>query len=125
MIPAGWKIAPLEELADVDRGRFSARPRNDPQYYDGHIPFVQTGDVSGSGRYLRQFSQTLNERGLAVSRLFPAGTILITIAANIGDTAITPFDVAFPDSVVGVQAFDSTDNEWLCPSSDILRQMAA
>jgi type I restriction enzyme S subunit len=113
MIPHSWKICQLEDLANVERGRFSARPRNDPQYYGGHIPFVQTGDVSGSGRYLRQFSQTLNERGLAVSKLFPAGTILVTIAANIGDTAITPFAVAFPDSVVGIQVFDCADNEWL------------
>lgn len=114
MVPKEWHTTTLEALATVERGKFSARPRNDPQYYGGSIPFVQTGDVSTSGMYLKRHSQTLNERGLAVSRLFPASTILVTIAANIGDVAIAPYEVAFPDSVVGVQARpDKCDPIWL------------
>ena len=35
-------------------------------------------------------------------QLFPAGIIALTIAANIGNTAITTFPVCFPDSVVGI-----------------------
>jgi type I restriction enzyme S subunit len=38
---------------------------------------------------------------LAQSRLWPAGTMCITIAANIADTALLGFDACFPDSVVG------------------------
>jgi len=114
MVPENWRTTTLDDLAVVERGKFSARPRNDPQYYGGSIPFVQTGDVSTSGMYLKQHSQSLNEKGLAVSRLFPASTILITIAANIGDVAIAPYDVAFPDSVVGIQARpDKCDPVWL------------
>ena len=47
------------------------------------------------------YRQTLNERGLAVSRMFPAGTLVMTIAANIGDVAVLDFEACFPDSVVG------------------------
>jgi len=102
MVPKGWKIKRLDEISLVKRGKFSARPRNDPQYYDGDIPFVQTGDVSKSGVTLKKHSQHLNLKGLTVSTLFPKGTILITIAANIGDCTIAPYEVAFPDSLVGV-----------------------
>ena len=35
------------------------------------------------------------------SRLWPSGTICITIAANIADTAILSYPACFPDSVVG------------------------
>ena len=42
------------------------------------------------------------EMWVSISRLFPAGTIVITIAANIGETAITDYAVAFPDSLVGI-----------------------
>jgi len=41
---------------------------------------------------------------LAQSRLWPAGTLAITIAANIAETAILTFPACFPDSVVGFTA---------------------
>ena len=114
MVPKGWYEHTLDELALVERGKFSARPRNDPRYYGGHMPFVQTGDVTSSGTYLNGFSQTLNEAGVGVSKVFPKDTILITIAANIGDTAITVFEVACPDSVVAIQPYkDVADVYWL------------
>lgn len=114
MIPEGWRLCTLSELAVVERGKFSARPRNDPRYYGGETPFVQTGDVSSSGTYLERFSQTLNSDGVKVSKVFGKGSILLTIAANIGETAIASFDVACPDSVVAVQPIDGEVNTfWL------------
>jgi type I restriction enzyme S subunit len=113
MVPNGWEVKNLEDLASVERGKFSARPRNDPKYYGGEIPFVQTGDIAGAKTYLKSYSQTLNEEGLKVSRLFPKNTILITIAANIGDVAITSFDVACPDSLVAIQPKEGTNVIWL------------
>lgn len=41
---------------------------------------------------------------MAQSRLWPAGTLAITIAANIAETAILTFPACFPDSVVGFTA---------------------
>ena len=113
MVPEGWKIKALSDIAAVERGKFSVRPRNDPQYYGGTIPFIQTGDVATSDGRITSYSQTLNERGLAVSRLFPKGTIFITIAANIGNAAIAEFDTACPDSIVAVQPTDDTSIIWL------------
>ncbi len=98
-----WSEVILDDLAEVERGKFSVRPRNDPRYFGGKMPFVQTGDVTGSDVYLKGFSQTLNEDGIKVSKVFPEDTILITIAANIGDTTITQYPVACPDSVVAIQ----------------------
>ncbi len=98
-----WSAVTLEHLAEVERGKFSVRPRNDPRYFGGEMPFVQTGDVTGSNVYLKGYTQTLNEDGIRVSKVFPADTILITIAANIGDTTITLYPVACPDSVVAIQ----------------------
>jgi type I restriction enzyme S subunit len=102
-IPTEWAIRSLSELASVNRGKFTIRPRNDPRYYGGPYPFIQTGDVAfAAGRVLTKYSQTLNELGLTVSRLFPAGTIMVTIAAHIADTCILGIPVCAPDSLVGV-----------------------
>ena len=103
----------LDDIARIERGRFSPRPRNDPRYYGGNIPFVQTGDVSRAGTYIQEYSQTLNEEGLAVSKLFPKKTILMTIAANVGDVAILDFDSACPDSLVAFTPKEGVSNKWL------------
>lgn len=97
-----WEVSTLEDVAKVDRGKFSIRPRNDPRYFGGDMPFVQTGDIAKANLYLEEFSQTLNSDGIKVSRVFPKNTILMTIAANIGDVAISKFSVACPDSLVGI-----------------------
>lgn len=101
---ASGHLVPLKYLTRIERGVFSHRPRNDPAFYDGPHPFIQTGDVARARKYVDSWTQTLNDRGLAVSRKFPAGTLTMVIAANIGDVGITTFDACFPDSVVGIQA---------------------
>ena len=101
-IPKGWKVCALETVAQIERGKFAHRPRNDPRFYGGEFPFVQTGDITAAqGEVFSNYSQTLNARGAAVSRSFPENTIAITIAANIADTGILGIPMYFPDSVVG------------------------
>lgn len=102
-LPRAWKMTTLGSVASVERGKFTHRPRNDPRFYGGDSPFIQTGDVTGArGGLLRTYSQTLNEKGVGVSKQFPQGAIAVTIAANIADTCILASPMYFPDSVVGV-----------------------
>lgn len=112
-IPESWGLVGLEDIATIERGKFSHRPRNAPELYGGDIPFIQTGDVVNSVGKVTKYSQTLNERGLAVSRIFSAGTIVMTIAANIGATAILDFDSCFPDSLVGITPTNDIDSVFL------------
>src|ERR1019366_1067645 len=56
-VPEEWEIIPLGDLARVERGKFSHRPRNDPRFYGGTHPFVQTGDVASSGGRITTYSQ--------------------------------------------------------------------
>jgi len=101
----GWEPKPLREAAEIARGKFAHRPRNDPYFYGGDIPFIQIGDISSSNLYIRQHSQTLNQEGLKISRMFPRGTVVIAITgATIGATGILDFDSCFPDSIVGITA---------------------
>jgi type I restriction enzyme S subunit len=91
----------LDDLGYVGRGKSKHRPRNDPTLYGGAYPFVQTGDVKEADLWLTHHTQTYNETGLAQSKLWPVGTLCITIAANIAETAILNFPACFPDSIVG------------------------
>jgi type I restriction enzyme S subunit len=103
-LPNGWIWTTLPQLGELNRGKSKHRPRNDPKLYGGKYPFVQTGDIRHANGILRTYNQTYSEDGLKQSRLWKAGTLCITIAANIAETAILGFDACFPDSVVGFVA---------------------
>ena len=108
-----WPIVPLEATCEIQRGKFSHRPRNEPRFYGGKYPFIQTGDVVQANGGKITFTQTLNEEGLSVSKLFQPPVVVITIAANIGDTAVLDFPSCFPDSVVGLTPKPGTDVRFL------------
>lgn len=105
--PLGWKQVKLEDLGEVNRGRSRYRPRYAEHLYGGKYPFIQTGDIKSSNGKITTYQQTYSEAGLAQSRLWPCGTMCITIAANIAETAILTFPACFPDSVVGFIADNS------------------
>ena len=101
---AKYRSDNLIKSCSINRGRFGHRPRNDPRFYNGEYPFIQTGDIvkASDNNSPIQYTQTLNDRGLKTSRLFQPPKLLFTIAANIGDTAILDYPSCFPDSVVAV-----------------------
>ena len=106
----GWKRLQLSELGELKRGVSKHRPRNAPELLGGIYPLIQTGDVANSDLYIKEYSQTYSEIGLRQSKMWPKGTLCITIAANIAKTAILGFDACFPDSVVGFWANEKTNN---------------
>lgn len=108
-----WEEIPFEKLGKLERGRSKHRPRNDKRLFGGKYPFIQTGDVAGAGMYVTSHKQTLSEFGFEQSRMFPKGTLCITIAANIGDAAILSYDCCFPDSVVGFTPGEKCLNKYM------------
>ncbi|EPY00972.1 restriction modification system DNA specificity domain-containing protein [Magnetospirillum fulvum MGU-K5] len=109
----GWDVGKLGDVGILERGVSKHRPRNDPILLGGSYPLIQTGDIANADGYVRDFSATYSEVGLKQSRLWPAGTLCITIAANIGKTAILAFDACFPDSVVGFSPNDLVITEFV------------
>jgi type I restriction enzyme, S subunit len=104
---------PLTVLGTLDRGRSRHRPRNAPHLYGGPYPFIQTGDVAQAHRRILTHQQTYSEDGLRQSKLWPAGTLCITIAANIADTAVLTYPACFPDSVVGFTPANQVTVEYI------------
>lgn len=101
-LPEGWCWAWLSDCGEVSRGKSKHRPRNDARLFGNDYPFIQTGEVARSTGRISTASKFYSEFGLAQSRLFPVGTVCITIAANIADSAVLDIEACFPDSVVGV-----------------------
>jgi len=101
-----WELKSFDEIGFIGRGKSRHRPRNAEHLYGGEYPFVQTGDIKAANFRINEYSQTYNEAGLAQSKLWKEGTLCITIAANIADTAILGIDACFPDSVIGFVPYE-------------------
>ena len=118
-----WDFVTLDKLGEISRGKSKHRPRNDSSLFGGKYPFIQTADVKAAGMYLTKYSETYNDRGLAQSKIWPKGTLCITIAANIADTAILGIDACFPDSVMGFIPYKDVANvKFVKYSFDILQR---
>jgi type I restriction enzyme S subunit len=96
-----WKTYKLGDLGTLARGKSKHRPRDASFLYGGKYPFIQTGDIKAANHKISTHTQTLSDEGLKQSKLWDKGTICITIAANIADTAILAYPACFPDSVIG------------------------
>lgn len=115
-----FDLLTLDDLGILGRGRSRHRPRDEISLYGGIYPFIQTGDVKHAPFYINTYSQTYNEKGLAQSKLWNPGTLCITIAANIADTAILNIKVCFPDSILGFIPYkDKSDVRFVKYSFDI------
>ena len=104
--PKHHPVSKLSILGELNRGVSKSRPRNKPGLLGGPYPLVQTGEVTAAELYITEYENTYTEEGLAQSKMWPKGTLCITIAANIAQTAILGFDSCFPDSVVGFIPYD-------------------
>ena len=102
VLPQGWSWARFPELGEFGRGKSKHRPRNDPALFNPpKYPLIQTGEVSRAKGIVQEVHSYYSDLGLAQSRMWPKGTLCITIAANIAESAVLGFDSCFPDSVVG------------------------
>lgn len=100
-ISLNWNTLKLTDIGELSRGKSKHRPRNDPKLFGNEYPFIQTGDVANSNGRIKKAYKYYSKFGLAQSKLFEKGTLCITIAANIADTAILDIEACFPDSIVG------------------------
>ena len=112
-MPAHWETRKIKTIAGLTRGTFKYRPRNAQELYGGNCPFIQTGDVANANKYITQYSQTLSEFGVTVSKKYPKGTIVLTLAANVGNAAILSFDSCFPDSIMAIEPYPGIDSVYL------------
>ena len=118
----------LPQLGTFGRGVSKYRPRNAPELLNGPYPLIQTGDIANAELYIKNYNSTYSEVGLKQSKMWDKGTLCITIAANIAKTAILQFDACFPDSVVGFNGNNFTNNifvhYWFSFFQEILENQA-
>jgi restriction endonuclease S subunit len=102
-IPESWEWCSLGEIAGIVRGG-SPRPAGDKRFYDGNIPFLKVGDLTGyNNKYCSKHKYTIKEAGLHKTRFVDANTLMLTNSgATLGIPRICSFPTTFNDGIPSV-----------------------
>jgi type I restriction enzyme S subunit len=90
-----WRESELSSLAEISSG--GTPSRNVSQYWGGNISWVTPSDITKcQTNYIERTNEKITEKGLAASSatLLPAGTILLTSRATIGEAKISKTPMA-------------------------------
>jgi len=111
-IPEGWKWCRLGNIGSWSAG---ATPlRTNPEYYNGKIPWLKTGDLNDS--YISDVSESISELALEKNsvRLNPVGSVLIAMyGATIGKLGIAAIPLTTNQACCACIPFNGVYNEFL------------
>jgi type I restriction enzyme, S subunit len=99
-LPKGWATARLGDVVEVVRGA-SPRPKGDPRYFGGPIPWISIGDLGREkARTLSKTAEGVTAAGAQKSRLLSAGTLILSNSATVGIPKILAVEGCIHDGFV-------------------------
>ena len=101
LLPKEWDIVAIKDIAIKLKSGGTPR-RNIEKYWKGNIPFVLIEDMTSCGLYLEHTKETITEEGLNNSSawLVPPYSLLLSMYATIGETAINKIPVATNQAIL-------------------------
>ena len=97
-------------ISDISSGGTPARTNS--AYWNGSIPWLKIGDLSGKN--ISSCSEYITEEGLKNSsaKWFESGTVLYTIFATIGNVGILNFRATTNQAIAGIKLFGNINKEY-------------
>lgn len=111
-VPGNWCWASLSSVAEWGSG--GTPSRKNPDYYEGNIPWIKTGELDDG--YIFDSEEKITEDAVAHSsaKLFPTGSVLVAMyGATIGKTAILGIPATTNQACACARCNDSLDNKYL------------
>lgn len=117
-----WRVRPLGELVKVVRGA-SPRPKGDPRYFGGCIPWLMISDVTRStDRTVTRIREGVTEAGREKSVYLQAGTLVLTNSATVGIPKILNVSACIHDGFLALLEIDSSlDRDFLYGLFEMMR----
>lgn len=106
-IPADWRVARLGEVSEVKTG--GTPKRSEPTYWDGHIPWMSSGEVNQ--RCLTHTAEQITQAGFdnSSAKLFPSGTVMVAMngqGTTRGKVCLLGIDASCNQSLAAILAKD-------------------
>jgi type I restriction enzyme S subunit len=99
-LPAGWERVEIGDEIEVIRGA-SPRPKGDPRYFGGSIPWIMISDVTKeNGKFISKTRDHVTEEGAEKSRYLKAGTLILSNSATVCVPKILGVDGCIHDGFV-------------------------
>lgn len=100
-IPEGWELKPFTSIVKLSGG--GTPDTNNPEYWNGNIPFFTPTDVISS-YYSIATSKNVTEKGIEYSstKLYPKNTVFITARGTVGAIAISGCEMAMNQSCYAI-----------------------
>lgn len=111
-IPENWCWTFLSSVAEWGAG--GTPSRKNPDYYEGDIPWIKTGELDDG--YIFDSEEKITEEAVAHSsaKLFPVGSVLVAMyGATIGKTAILGIPATTNQACASARCNDTLDNKYL------------
>ncbi len=102
-IPESWNLIRIKDLAIKMRSGGTPK-RGNKEYFNGDIPFVLIEDMTSCGIYLYKTKETITKKGLDESSawIVPPNSLLLSMYATIGETAINKIPVATNQAILAI-----------------------
>lgn len=96
-----WLQTKLEDLVFMNSG--GTPSTSIPEYYSGNIPFLSISDITKSHKFVTKTQKHISELAVRTTsaRLYPKGTILLSMYASIGKVSISLVDLAISQAILG------------------------
>lgn len=114
MLPEGWKLVTLGDVAKISSG--GTPDRSEPSYWSGDIPWVTTGEIQFNT--ITGTTEKITPAGMknSAAKLFPAGTLLMAMygqGKTRGQVARLGIDATTNQACAAIKAGDACDVEYL------------
>lgn len=111
-IPESWKWVRVGDIGSWSAG--ATPSRSNPEYYDGNIPWLKTGDLNDS--YIYEVPEFISEKALEKTsvRLNPVGSVLMAMyGATIGRLGILNIEATTNQACCACITYKSIYNKYL------------
>ena len=109
-LPSSWSTAKLADLCTIVRGA-SPRPKGDPKYFGGPIPWISIGDVTAQpGKWLRRTKEGVTPAGAERSRHLTPGTLIVSNSGTVCVPKFLAVDGCIHDGFVALKDLPSAVN---------------
>ncbi|MDU7384757.1 MAG: restriction endonuclease subunit S [Finegoldia magna] len=112
MIPKGWEVKELGEVADCKLGGTPSRKKR--EFWNGDIPWVNSGEVN-KDRIIEP-SEYITEDGLknSATKLLKRKTTLVAITgATLGQVSLLEIDCCTNQSIIGIEPNEKIPYEYI------------